>query len=81
VGTLDGPGISSIFNSWIETRIGCFDEIKVEQIHGSENLHAGRTSLLRQKILLTADWAHEQDKKAAATAEPAFGCASCLAEA
>jgi hypothetical protein len=61
VGTLDGPGISSIFNSWIETRIGCFDEIKVEQNHGSENLHSGRTSLLRQKILLTADWIHEQD--------------------
>jgi AraC-like DNA-binding protein len=31
-------------------------EIIVELMHGSENLQAGRTSLLRQKMLMTADW-------------------------
>jgi AraC-like DNA-binding protein len=33
-------------------------EIIVELIHESENLHEGRTSLLRQKMLQTADWIH-----------------------
>lgn len=33
-------------------------EIIVELIHGCENLHAVRTSLLRQKMLQTADWIH-----------------------
>ncbi|QYR23085.1 AraC family transcriptional regulator [Paenibacillus sp. sptzw28] len=33
-------------------------EIIVELIHESESLHAGRTSLLRQKMLQTADWIH-----------------------
>jgi AraC-like DNA-binding protein len=33
-------------------------EIIVELKHGGVNLHSGRTSLLRQKMLQTADWIH-----------------------
>ncbi len=39
-------------------------EILVELKHGSENLQAGRTSLLRQKMLQTADWIHANCREA-----------------
>ena len=39
-------------------------EIVVELKHGSENLLAGRTSLLRQKMLQTADWIHANCREA-----------------